>query len=64
VTAETDAAPQTQLWCAALQEEPSLRCRILKPCKSAVKPVCDRRTTADGRSRLAHVHAKTRLTAP
>ena len=34
-------------WRAALQEGPSLRRPILKPCKFAVKPVCDRRATAD-----------------
>jgi hypothetical protein len=37
---------------------------ILKPCKFAVTPVCDRRTTAEGGRCPAHVHAKTGVTAP
>ena len=59
VTARTNAAPYVQRWCTALQEGPSLRRLILKACKFAVQPVCDRRATADGEG-ARHMYTRRR----
>jgi hypothetical protein len=47
-----------------MQEDHPSGAPIVKPCKFAVKPVCDHRATADGKKCPAHVHAKAGLTAP